>query len=310
MLFSPSPSMSIAPRDDEMPQPLDPLRRADQAAGAADVDLALLGDRLAVAFGAMVGEDVRRALLVAGQILDHLRDDVAGALDAHAVADAQAEPGDLVAVVERDVGDDHPADADRLQPPDRGQLAGAPDLDVDRLERRLGLLGGEFVRQPPARRAADRAEPLLPVEPVDLVDHPVDVVGQVGARLLDRAHNGRAPRRRVSQRLSRSLTGKPKPSICSIASSCVRAERLADLAPAMREEAQRPRRGDARVLLPQRSRRGVARVGENLAARRLLPLVERGEVGLRHIDLAAHLEHVGRAGDALRDVARSSGHWR
>ena len=82
--------MSIAPRDDEMLQPLDPLRRADQPAGAADVDLAFLGDRLAVAFGAMVGEDVGRALLVAGQILDHLRDDVAGALDAHPVADAQA----------------------------------------------------------------------------------------------------------------------------------------------------------------------------------------------------------------------------
>ena len=31
---------------DEMPQPLEALRRADQAAGAADVDLAFLGDRL------------------------------------------------------------------------------------------------------------------------------------------------------------------------------------------------------------------------------------------------------------------------
>ena len=139
---------------DEMPQPLEPLRRADQAAGAADVDLAFLGDRLGCAFGAMVGEDVRLARLVAGQVLDHLRDDVAGALDAHAVADAQAEPRDLVAVVERDVGDDHAADADRLQPPDRRQLAGAADLDVDRFERGLGFLGGEFVREAPARRAA------------------------------------------------------------------------------------------------------------------------------------------------------------
>ena len=102
----------------------------------------------------MVGEDVRRARLVAGQILDHLRDDVAGALDAHAVADAQAQPRDLVAVVERDVGDDHAADADRLQPPDRGQLAGAADLDVDRFERGLGLLGGEFVRERPSAARA------------------------------------------------------------------------------------------------------------------------------------------------------------
>ena len=92
--------------------------------------------------------------------------------------------------MERDVGDDHPADADRLQPPDRRQLAGAADLDVDRLERGLGLLGGEFVREAPARRAADLAEPLLPVEPVDLVDDAVDVERQVGARLLDRAVMG------------------------------------------------------------------------------------------------------------------------
>ena len=170
-----------------MLQPLDPLRRADQAAGAADVDLALLGDRLAVAFGAMVGEDVRLALLIAGQILDHLRDDVAGALDAHPIADAQAQPRDLVAVVERDVGDHHPADPDRLQPPDRGQLAGAADLDVDRFQRRLGLLRREFVRQAPARRPRDEAQSLLPVEPVDLVDHPVDVERQVGALMLDQA---------------------------------------------------------------------------------------------------------------------------
>ena len=176
--------------DDEMPQPLEALRRADQPAGAADVDLAFLGDRLAAAFGAMVGEDVRLARLVAGEVLDHLRDDVAGALDADAVADAQAQPRDLVAIVERDVGDDHPADADRLQPPDRRQLAGAADLDVDRLERRLGFLGGEFVREPPARRAADLAKPLLPVEPPDLVNDAVDVERQVGARLLDRAIMG------------------------------------------------------------------------------------------------------------------------
>ena len=49
---------------DEMAQPLDPLRRADQPAGAADVDLAFLAHRLGAAFGAMVGEDVGRAVLV------------------------------------------------------------------------------------------------------------------------------------------------------------------------------------------------------------------------------------------------------
>ena len=83
----------------EMPEPLEPLGGADQAARAADVDLALLGDRLALAFGAMVREDIGLADLVARQVLDHLRDHVTGALDADAIADAQAEPLDLVAVV-------------------------------------------------------------------------------------------------------------------------------------------------------------------------------------------------------------------
>src|SRR4051812_8314130 len=114
----------------EMAQPLEPLRRADQAAGAADVDLAFLRDGFAAAQLAVGGKLKRLAGFVAGEVFDHLRDHVAGALDAHPVAYAQAEPGDLVAIVQRDVGDDHSADADRLQPPNGGELASAPDLNV------------------------------------------------------------------------------------------------------------------------------------------------------------------------------------
>ena len=60
----------------------------------------------------------------------------------------------------------------------------------------------------------------------------------------------------------------------------------------MSEEAQRTGGGDGGVLLAQRSGGGVARIGEDLAARLAsLPRVERGEIGLGHVDLAAHLEH-------------------
>ena len=45
--FSPRPFDVERAARHEMPQPLEPLRRTDQPAGAADVDLALLGDRLA-----------------------------------------------------------------------------------------------------------------------------------------------------------------------------------------------------------------------------------------------------------------------
>ena len=99
----------------------------------------------------------------------------------------------------------------------------------------------------------------------------------------------------------------PKLSIFFIASSCSMPSGSLSFAPAVGEEAQRPRGGNAGVLLPQRTGRGVARVGEDLAARRLLPLVQGGEVGLRHIDLAAHLEHVGSAFDHLRDVGDRPG---
>jgi hypothetical protein len=47
-------------------------------------------------WGQRVGKTVGRALLVRRQVLEHLRDDVAGALDADAVADPDSEAFDLV----------------------------------------------------------------------------------------------------------------------------------------------------------------------------------------------------------------------
>ena len=79
---------------------------------------------------------------------------------------------------------------------------------------------------------------------------------------------------------------------------------LAHLAPGIGEEAERARGGDARVLLAQRAGGGIARIGEDLLARRLLPLVELEEIGLGHVDLAAHLadfRHVA-AFELLRHV--------
>src|SRR5678815_65362 len=154
-----------------MAQPLDPLCRTDQAAGAPDVDLALFGNGFGLAFRAMIGKDIGRALLVARQILNHLRNDIAGALDPDAVADAESQPSDLVAVVKRDVADDHATDADRFQTANRGQFASSTDLDVDRLERGFGLFRRKFVGQPPTRRSADLPQPLLPIEPSYLINH-------------------------------------------------------------------------------------------------------------------------------------------
>ena len=57
-----------------MLQALDPLRRADQATGAADVDFAFLGDRLGIVTkdGEMIMPD-RQIMLIAADILKRQR---------------------------------------------------------------------------------------------------------------------------------------------------------------------------------------------------------------------------------------------
>ena len=132
-----------------------------------------------------VGLGIRRPLVE--HDLDHLRDHVAGALDRHRVADPHAEPLDLVLIVQGGVLHDHAADRNRLELGDRRERAGAADLDLDVAHHRHRPLGREFVRDRPARRATNEAEPVLPVEPVELVDHAVDVVVELGALALDLA---------------------------------------------------------------------------------------------------------------------------
>ncbi len=150
--FGPQPLDVEGAAADEVAQPLDPLRRTDQPAGAPPRDLARLARRVAAARRADDRKDERRAALgVAGDGSEDLRDDVAGALKLDRVADADVLARDLVLVVERRVGHDDPADADRLEPRDRGQLPRPPDLDVDRQQLRRRPLGGKFVGQRPAR---------------------------------------------------------------------------------------------------------------------------------------------------------------
>ena len=204
---------------DEMAQPLEALRRADQAAGAADVDLAFLGDRLGLRIRGN-GRGRRKAARGSSRVRFSTTCGMTSPARWMRTRSpiAQAEPRDLVAVVERDVGDDHAADADRRQPPDRRQLAGAADLDVDRFERRLGLLGGELVREPPARRPR-RPGRAAPASRAGRPCRRRRRCRTAGRRAPSRSRdNGRASPRPSSQRTSRSVTGMPKLSIRFIAS--------------------------------------------------------------------------------------------
>ena len=126
---------------------------------------------------------------------------VAGAPHDHGVADLHVLAPDLVLVVQRRVGHGHAADEHGLQPRDRRDRAGAPDLHVDAEHLGRHLLGRELVRDREARRARDEAEPLLQREIVDLVDDAVDVERQRLAALADRAGSSRAgPRARARRR--------------------------------------------------------------------------------------------------------------
>ncbi len=184
----------------EMPDALHGLCRADKPSRAAAHRLPFLAHRMAVAGRAAVGKDVRlrvrRTLL--GHDVEDLRDDVAGALDQHRVADADvpaladrlaviADAANIVFVVQRRVGYDDTTHGHRLEPRHGRQCARTADLYLDRAQHGRRLLGRELVRGRPAWAARAKPEPFLKVEPVDLVDDAVDVIGQARPLGLDAA---------------------------------------------------------------------------------------------------------------------------
>ena len=84
----------------------------------------------------------------------------------------------------------------------------------------------------------------------------------------------------------------------------MRGERDAvDLAHVVEVGVERPRRGDGGILLPHRSRRGIARVGEDRRARFLERGIHLGEGLAAHEDLAPHLESLD-AGERTAERGR------
>src|SRR5258708_766664 len=183
---------------------LDLLIGTGELAGAAGARALLAGGGfLPHHFGMQMAWTSRRKLIRPGiprplveHHVHHLRDYIAGALDDDGVADADipalaqllavaADALDVILVVQRDVLHDDAADPDRLKLADRREGAGAPDLNFDIPEHGHGTLGRELVRDRPARRARHEPETLLPVDAVHLVDHPVDVVVEMGASGFD-----------------------------------------------------------------------------------------------------------------------------
>ena len=97
------------------------------------------------------------------------------------IADALPIPAkalDVVLVVQRRIAHDHTANCHRFQLGNRRQGSGSPDLYLDVIENGCRFFSRKLVCNGPARRARNKAEPVLQIQPVNLVDHTVDVVTQ------------------------------------------------------------------------------------------------------------------------------------
>ena len=187
------------------------------------------------------------------------------------------------------IGYNGPAHGYRRQPGDGGQCSGSPDLDINPLQTRCRLFGRKFPCNGPARRAADHAEPVLPIQPVELVDHPINVIaefraarrqrfiGCVEARLrfvaLEQGICDKAP---ADERFHRFALGG--------------GETVACCPPGIGEKAEWAGSRDVRVELAQAARRRIAGICKGFAPRFGLAAIERGEILMRHVDLAAYLD--------------------
>ncbi len=154
----------------------------------------------------------------------------------------------------------------------------------------------------PPGRPRDKAEALLKVQPVDLVDHTIDIIIELGTAFLDAVidpeklfHGFTAFHQRIDLKA-------PGFQLLDHAELGV-FRQLAHLAPGISEEPQRAGGRDFGFQLAQRARRRVARVGENLAAIGCHALVQRLKILVRHIDFAAHFNDARhRAGQLLRNI--------
>src|SRR5262249_11173361 len=214
---------------------------------------------------------------------------IAGALHDYHVTVARIPALHLVLVVERGAADGHSADVHRLQFSDWRERPTPADADPDLFEARARLLRREFVRGRPARRPADHAEALLPVEAIDLVDHAVDFVRQLRTLILDLVVKGQhffdalaQPGKRIDRKSKAAQPGQELPVGIG--------QRLADLASGIAKEAQWTLGRDSRIELTQAAGSGVARVGEDRLGGFGARLVHFQELGARHVYLAAHFD--------------------
>src|SRR5690606_14241313 len=245
------------------------------------------------------------------QHVDDLRNHIPGALHGDRIANAQilaaadratisANTANVVSIVQRHVGNGDAANEHGLEAADRRQRAGAADLDIDAIERRLLLFCGDRVRDRRAWTARNETEPLLQRQRIHLVNGAIDFVGE----LLAAGEDVVIDREQLFGVLGALDAGERKAKLGQTldAIELRLGQRLTQFTPAVHKETQRARRGDFRIELAKCAGGAVARVDVGLLA----VLLERGvhfrERRLLHVDFTTHFEHGGRAFDRVWDV--------
>ena len=115
------------------------------------------------------------------QDADDFGDDVTGAAHHDGIIHADVLALDFVLIVQRGIGNRHAAHGHRTQPRHRRERAGTPDLHINIQHFGHRLLRRIFVRHRPARFAAGKTQARLQIQPVDLIDHAVNVKRQIRA---------------------------------------------------------------------------------------------------------------------------------
>ena len=92
--------------------------------------------------------------------------------------------------MQRGAADGAAGEEDRFEFGHRRERAGAPDLDGDGVELRLGLFRRVFVGDGPARRLGCRARAALMLERIQLDDRAVGFVGELFADLVQFGNGG------------------------------------------------------------------------------------------------------------------------
>ena len=232
---------------------------------------------------------------------DDLWDDLSCLAYRNDVAHAGIELTDKIAVVQRCTRNRCTGKPYRLKHGIRCQHAGASHRDDDILEQGLLDLGRVLVRRRPPRKFRGRAERFALREGIDLDNSTVNVEIQFTAGLahvLDFAPH--VPRVGVD-RIARACRETEALEVIERLHMAFHRQLVAVL-DVEAEDGQLSFPRNFAVLLPQRTRRRVARIGKQRLFMQLQFGVERIEHGLFHVDLTAHNEMRRCVLQLFRDV--------